>query len=111
MDCDCAPHFVREFVQELPHTRAADSWQRSVQLCRLRPIDADLEPRIKRLDVETSPPAEHPFFWSGYMLIDTGAGPPDADQPDPKEDQKPIPKEDQKPILKFKPPEGGDKPE
>ena len=43
---------VREFVQELPHTRAADSWQRSVQLCRLQPIDADLEPRIKRLDVE-----------------------------------------------------------
>lgn len=104
---------VREFVQELPHTRAADAWQRSVQLCRLRPIDAELEPRIKRLDVETSPPAEHPFFWSGYMLVDTGAGPPDTDPPDPKEDQKPIlkfkPPAAQKPVLKSKPPAEGDK--
>jgi hypothetical protein len=89
---------VREFVQELPHTRAADSWQRSVQLCRLHPIDADLEPRIKRFDVEAAPPAEHPFFWSGYLLVDTGAEPPSADEPEPKVDQAPV--------LKFKQPAG-----
>ncbi|MCH8840039.1 MAG: hypothetical protein IH831_05055, partial [Planctomycetes bacterium] len=38
---------VREFVQELPHTTAADAWQRSVQLAMELPIQPAQEPRVK----------------------------------------------------------------
>jgi len=63
---------VREFVQELPHTTAADAWQRSVQVAMEMLIYPDAEPRVKaRVD---DPPltAAHPFFWSSYLLIDAG---------------------------------------
>jgi tetratricopeptide (TPR) repeat protein len=64
---------VREFAQELPHTSPADSWQRSVMLAQGNSVDPDVEPRVKRLSVTGDPPkAEHPFFWSGYMLVDMG---------------------------------------
>jgi tetratricopeptide (TPR) repeat protein len=69
---------VREFVQELQAgagTPADVAWQRSVMLAWETPLDASQEPRMKRLaeDVET-PGANHPFFWAGYMLVDTGTG-------------------------------------
>ena len=65
----------REFVQQLPDSSAARAWRRSVQLAKLGEIDADQEPRVKapRLDEPVS--ASHPFFWSGYMLVDTGRSP------------------------------------
>ncbi len=67
---------VREFTQELPHTSAADAWQRSVEVVRNNGLNPDLEPRLKLDDngVEQLK-ADHPFFWSGYMLIDTGSAP------------------------------------
>jgi hypothetical protein len=66
---------MRELVQELPHTSASAAWRRSVQLAADRVVDPSAEPRLK-------PPAadglkaDHPFFWSGYLLVDTGAAPP-----------------------------------
>ena len=64
---------VREFVQELQHSPADVAWQRSVMLARETPLDAAQEPRLKRLDEMVEPPgADHPFFWAGYMLVDTG---------------------------------------
>jgi tetratricopeptide (TPR) repeat protein len=64
---------VREFVQELQHSPADVAWQRSVMLARETPLDAAQEPRLKRLDEMAEPPgADHPFFWAGYMLVDTG---------------------------------------
>jgi CHAT domain-containing protein len=71
---------VREFVQELPHTPAADAWQRSVQLSLVQPIRIDREPRLKDLAAERAPAAAHPFFWAGYLLVDTGEVPP-AEEP------------------------------
>jgi tetratricopeptide (TPR) repeat protein len=66
---------MREFVRELPHTTAAEAWQRSVRLA----IDADLdfsqEPRVKSPPADTTLKADHPFFWSGYLLVDTGVNP------------------------------------
>jgi CHAT domain len=64
---------VREFVQELPHTSAADAWQRSVQLAMELPIDPVEEPRVKAGKEDPALTAAHPMFWSGYLLIDTGA--------------------------------------
>ncbi|MEX0712984.1 MAG: CHAT domain-containing protein, partial [Pirellulales bacterium] len=66
---------VREFAQELPHTTAADAWQRSVLVVSDMPLDPALEPRLKHEDVAQPPKADHPFFWAGYMLIDTGTSP------------------------------------
>jgi len=66
---------VREFVQELPFTTAAASWQRSVELAKDRPLNPELEPRVRSFDGLENITARHPFLWSGYMLIDTGVSP------------------------------------
>jgi hypothetical protein len=67
-------NLVREFVQELPHSSAADAWRRAVLLAREAPLDINREPRLKRSSDESGPPtASHPFFWAGYLLVDTGA--------------------------------------
>jgi hypothetical protein len=67
---------VREFAQELSQVPAAEAWQRACLLAREAPIDPAHEPRLKRSD-ETgdTPPADHPFFWAGYLLVDTGPRP------------------------------------
>ncbi|HMC11350.1 MAG TPA: CHAT domain-containing protein, partial [Pirellulaceae bacterium] len=63
---------MREFVQELPHESAASAWRRSVQLASDRLLDPSQEGRLKSSHVGDGLKADHPFFWSGYMLIDTG---------------------------------------
>jgi CHAT domain len=64
---------VREFMQELEHSPADEAWQRSVLLAWETPLDAAQEPRLKRLEDGAEPPgADHPFFWAGYLLVDTG---------------------------------------
>jgi tetratricopeptide (TPR) repeat protein len=74
---------VREFVQELPHTSAANAWQRSVQLAMESPIDPLTELRVKRDSQNRPLTAAHPFFWSGYLVVDTGSMPlPDEDKPE-----------------------------
>jgi len=64
---------VREFAQELPHTSPADAWQRSVQLSMDTQIEPEYEPRV-RDGIGAGEPlnADHPFFWAGYMLVDSG---------------------------------------
>ena len=63
---------VREFVQELPHTAAAEAWQRSVQLAMQMPIDPLNELRVKAGKDPVELTAAHPFFWAGYVVIDSG---------------------------------------
>jgi tetratricopeptide (TPR) repeat protein len=67
---------MREFVQELPHDSAAKAWQRSVRLAADRQLDPSLEGRLKASGGVNGLKAEHPFFWSGYLLVDTGLVPP-----------------------------------
>lgn len=64
---------TREFVQELPHTTAADAWQRTVQLAMELPIEPIDEPRVKAGKNDPALTAAHPIFWGGYLLIDAGA--------------------------------------
>ena len=66
---------VREFVQELPYVSAADAWQRSVQLAMESTLIVEREPRIRFSSLESSLPSNHPFFWAGNLLIDTGVQP------------------------------------
>ena len=63
---------MREFVQELPRTSASDAWQRCIEVAKQLPLEPSLEPRIKTSGQGELPTAEHPFFWSGYLLLDTG---------------------------------------
>jgi len=63
---------VREFVQELPHTAAADAWQRSVQLAMEMPVDPLSELRVKAGKDAVELTAAHPFFWAGYLVVDSG---------------------------------------
>lgn len=73
---------VREFVQELPNASAAEAWQRACVLAREAPLDATHEPRLKRPDdaAEMSN-ADHPFFWAGYLLVDSTPPPTDEVEP------------------------------
>jgi hypothetical protein len=76
---------VREFARELLNAPASEAWQRACLLARETPLDAIREPRLKRSD-ETGemPTAAHPFFWAGYLLVDTSprVGVEVDDQPD-----------------------------
>ncbi len=65
---------VREFAQELPHAPASEAWQRSVKLSSALIVDAEREPRVKMTGRDGFT-AEHPFFWAGYLLVDTGGKP------------------------------------
>ncbi len=65
----------REFVQELPHMTAAQAWQRSVFLTMDTPLAVESEPRVKANATSDSTTAHHPFFWSGYLLVDSGKEP------------------------------------
>ncbi len=64
---------TREFVQELPHMRATDAWQRSLKLWQKRGVDPVSEPRVKFAEGKEIP-ADHPFFWAGYMIVDSEMG-------------------------------------
>jgi hypothetical protein len=66
---------TREFVQELPYSSAAAAWQRSVELLRSTHVDGELEPRVSGVNPTAPLSADHPFFWAGYLLLDTGAAP------------------------------------
>ncbi len=74
---------VRNFVQEYPFMTASEAWQRSVQLAMESPLDVAHEPRVKMISNAPMPKAGHPFFWAGYMVIDTGV-PPRVDEADPE---------------------------
>ena len=67
---------MREFAQELPHTTAAEAWQRSVFVTGETLVNPEAEPRVSGTTRDAPQKAMHPFFWSGFMLVDTGA-PPD----------------------------------
>jgi hypothetical protein len=79
---------VREYVRELPHGPATEAWQRACLLARESPLDAQNEPRLKGLEEVGEPPtANHPFFWAGYLLVDTSPRPEKTDSADDKEER------------------------
>jgi len=82
---------VREFAQELPHTTPADAWQRAVLVVTDSRLDLDAEPRVKQAATPDPPKATHPFFWAGYMLVDSGVRPETAQAPP------------EKPVVKLRP--------
>ncbi|WP_425396091.1 CHAT domain-containing protein [Aeoliella sp.] len=76
---------LREMTLELPHAAADQAWRRSVALARRSDLDSAQEPRLRRSEDGTQPlVADHPFFWSGYVLVDTGYDPAPAEEAAPK---------------------------
>ncbi|MEQ8837814.1 MAG: hypothetical protein RID07_13495, partial [Lacipirellulaceae bacterium] len=80
---------TREFAQELPYSSAADAWQRSVQILRTMPIDPKVEMRVKEerraAEIPDEPlTAEHPFFWAGYLVVDSGLPGPEEESTEEK---------------------------
>ena len=71
---------IREFSQELPHTSAADAWQRAVMLAADTPLRPEMEPRLEIPATVEPPKAEHPFFWAAYMVCDSGTQPKKVEQ-------------------------------
>jgi len=84
---------VREFAQELPHTTPAEALQRALLLAADSQLDVEAEPRVKRSSGADPLKATHPFFWSGYMLVDSGLPPEVAE---PKEEPR---------VIEFEPSE------
>jgi hypothetical protein len=79
---------VRQFVQELSHLPATEAWQRACILAREEQLDPQNEPRLKGLEASDElPMADHPFFWAGYLLVDTS---PRAVEPADKEPSETI---------------------
>ena len=100
---------VREFVQELPHTSPSEAWQRAVLLAMDSRLNFDAEPRVKHTAAEEAPKASHPFFWAGYMLVDSGTMPEKVEPPPGgpvikmKKPDKPAEQEEPKEEVKEKP--------
>ncbi|MCA9120576.1 MAG: CHAT domain-containing protein [Planctomycetales bacterium] len=63
---------TREFMQELPYTSPTKAWQRSVFLAKQSELVVTREPRVKASDFEAHIKSDHPFFWSGYLLVAPG---------------------------------------
>ena len=74
----------------MPRSAPSDAWQRAVQLAMDSRLDLTAEPRVKRTGGGETPKAANPFFWAGYMLVDSGTGP------------KKAPAEDNGPVIKLK---------
>jgi hypothetical protein len=80
---------VREFSQELAQVPAAEAWGRARLLAREAPLDAENEPRLRGIEQEGElATANHPFFWAGYLLVDTA--PPTVKAEDQEEKAKPA---------------------
>jgi hypothetical protein len=97
---------VREFVQELSHASAADAWQRALLLVTKDTLNGAGEPRLRLTAHEEAPSADHPFFWAGYLLADTGTLPQElADKMRDEQAEKDPAAE--KPAAKRKAPAAG----
>lgn len=72
-------NLVQEMAGNWTHEPAADAWRRSRSLARAALLDPDQEPRYRQRSADEEPPsADHPFFWAGYLLVDTGYQAPEA---------------------------------
>lgn len=65
--------FVREYAQELPHLPPAEAQRRSITLLRGTALDPREEGRLRVPATLDEFKPEHPFFWGGYMLVDSSA--------------------------------------
>ncbi len=73
--------FVQEFAQELPHMAPSEAHQRAVLVTAGSRLELDREPRVQNA-TGAAPVANHPLFWGGFMLFDSGVPNVSADVPE-----------------------------
>ncbi len=72
---DLMTEFLRDATLTADHApapSASASWQRAVDVVTAEAPDPDREPRLKRGEQPLTD-ARHPFFWAGYLLLDSAA--------------------------------------
>lgn len=63
---------VADFLAHLDEEDAADAWRQAVYTVAAQPVDVEKEPRIRATADAEPLKANHPFFWSAFMLVDRG---------------------------------------
>ena len=79
---------VGEFLRNDQKEPAPKAWKNAVMSVASRSIKFDEEPRIKTVANEEPLKANHPFFWSGFLLVDQGELPAEEDEPIPADPEK-----------------------
>ena len=98
-----AADLAREFASQMDKQPAANAWRRSVTLARATPLDPEQEPRLEWSENDgPTPTASHPFFWSGFLLLDTGVDPSPNPLAEEKLAEEPAAKDkdEKKPVAK-----------
>ena len=65
-----------EFADQSTRENPAKAWQETVKWFSRLPLDPDREPRVKKPQAVIPVTVQHPFFWAGYILVDSQRGPP-----------------------------------
>ena len=76
---------TREFALELGKQSATRAWKRSVDLLKDSEIDNTAEPRLREKVLDQPMTGKHPYFWAGYMLLDSGYQPKTEEAEPPAE--------------------------
>lgn len=63
---------TRQFLAADPSTSPAQAWRQVVEESWQENLVPDNESRVRRLDNSADRKRDHPFFWAGYMVIDSG---------------------------------------
>jgi tetratricopeptide (TPR) repeat protein len=60
-----------EFTDQLTRWAPDKAWQETVKWFSRLPLDPAKEPRVKAPDAVIPVTVQHPFFWAGYILVDS----------------------------------------
>ncbi len=90
MSVDLVEEFLRDLAAEPDddkaalRSRAAECWQRAVDVVTAEEPDVSREPRLKQAGDAVLADGASPFLWAGYLVVDSGAGRyPEAAPPQP----------------------------
>ncbi len=77
---------VEDFLKNYEKEPAPKAWKDAVMTVANRSVKFDEEPRIKAGSGEEPLKANHPFFWSGFLLVDRGELPPSEEETEPEKE-------------------------
>ncbi|MDO5310193.1 MAG: hypothetical protein Q4G03_11985 [Planctomycetia bacterium] len=64
---------TQEFLKNYPEMPVAEAWKQAVTSVSARDVVVEEEPRLRKLGrSEPTPRYDSPFWWAGYLLIDSG---------------------------------------
>ena len=66
---------------------ATESWHKAIETLRAAQLEPEQEPRVQRTRKGEKISASHPFFWAGYLLVQSGEL-PEGDAPPAENDTK-----------------------